>query len=402
MLISAVVTVLLPDFHISIQKKEMISKASILTKAILAFILLCLVSCATPKSVEVNTPEVTEATAPKAKNIILMVGDGMGLTQISAGTYAYGNTSNFERLRYVGIQKPYASNKLITDSAAGATAFSCGVKTYNGAIGVDADTMAVKTILEEAEEMGKSTGLIATSSITHATPASFIAHNKYRKNYEAIAADFLDTEVDFFVGGGLKYFSQRESDERNLVEELTTKGYIVSDFFNSELDEIKVDNSKNFAYFTANEEPLPHKQGRDYLGDAVKKSLNHLDSHGENGFFLMIEGSQIDWGGHANYLDYVLTEWKEFNDVIGDVLDWAETDGETLIIITADHETGGLAIQSESKMDSIVAAFTSDYHTGTMIPVFAHGPGAEMFSGIYENKDIYDKMREAFGFTTEK
>ncbi len=345
-----------------------------------------------------NSQQGKETKQSKPKNIVLLIGDGMGLTQLSAGIYSNGNTSNFERCPIIGLHKPYASNRLVTDSAAGATAFACGQKTYNGAIAVDPDTIPLPTILEEAETKGLSTGLVATSSIVHATPASFIAHNKYRKNYEEIAEDFLDTEVDFFVGGGREYFDHRTSDERNLLDELKSKDYVVSTFFDQELSEIKVDSSKNFCYLTANKEPLPRAQGRDYLPTAVAKSLKHLDKHGDKGFFLMIEGSQIDWGGHANVIEYVLDEWKEFDQVVGMVLDWAEADGETLVIITADHETGGLAIQNESKMDSIVAAFTSDYHTGTLIPVYSSGPGSELFSGIYENTAIYHKMRQAWAW----
>ena len=367
----------------------------------LIFLSLIFTSCVSNRNQGVVQVE-DQLKTPVAKNIILLIGDGMGLTQLSAGIYNNKNYSHFERMGTIGIHKPYSSNKLITDSAAGATAFACGIKTYNGAIAVDPDTLPVMTILEEAEFKGKSTGLIATSSIVHATPASFIAHNKYRKNYEEIAVDFMDTEIDFFVGGGKKYFGQRENDERNLIEELDNKGYQVSDFFQTEIEDVEVDSSMNFAYFTANEEPLPNLQGRNYLMDAVDKALGHLNVHGDQGFFLMIEGSQIDWGGHANNIDYVLTEWKEFDSTVGMVLDWAEEDGETLVIITADHETGGLAIQSDSKMDSISAAFTSDYHTGTMIPVFAHGPCSQSFSGIYENIDIYSKMRSAFGWEIVK
>ena len=353
-------------------------------------------SCSTTQKVA----PAAEIVAPKkAKNVILLIGDGMGLTQISAGTYANSNKSNFERMPVVGIHKPYASNKLITDSAAGATAFACGQKTYNGAIAVDRDTMPIGTILEEAEVRGLSTGLISTSSITHATPASFIAHNKYRKNMEQIADDFLDTEIDFFVGGGRKHFDSREDDDRDLLAELRTKGYVMSSYFEEELEDMIVDSSRNFGYFTSSEEPLRQMDGRTYLPDAVDKSLSFLPNHDTGGFFLMIEGSQIDWGGHANNIDWVLSEWKEFDGVIGQVLDWAEQDGETLVVITADHETGGLAIQPDSKMDSISAAFTSDYHTGTMIPVFAYGPGSEAFGGIYENIAIYDKMRAAYGWS---
>ncbi|MFT6807378.1 MAG: alkaline phosphatase [Saprospiraceae bacterium] len=346
------------------------------------------------------SPESSTPKAPKkAKNVIFLIGDGMGLTQMSAGTFSNGNTSNFEKCEYIGLHKPYASNMLITDSAAGATAFACGVKTYNAAIGVNADTLSVKTILEEAEERGLATGLIATSSIVHATPASFIAHNKFRKNYEDIAEAFLDTEIDYFVGGGKKHFDARNKDDRNLIKELEEKGYLMSTYFEKELNEIEIPTSQNFGYLTSSEEPLPHAQGREYLSIAVSKGLDHLSSRGaEDGFFLMIEGSQIDWGGHANMIDYVIDEWKEFNTVIGEVIEWAEKDGETLVVITADHETGGLAIQKESKMDSIVAAFTSDYHTGTMIPVYSYGVGAEKFKGIYENTAICNKIKEAFGW----
>jgi len=353
-----------------------------------------LVSCSTQQ--KVMTTSVNETL--KVKNIILLVGDGMGLTQMSAGTFAYGNTSNFERCKSIGLHKPYASNALITDSAAGATAFACGVKTYNGAIGVNADTIPVTTILEEAETRGYATGLVSTSSITHATPASFIAHNKYRKNMEEIADDFMKTEIDFFVGGGRKHFDARKKDERDLLSEMREKGYVVSSYFENELSELKVSSSQNFAYFTASEEPLRSTEGRNYLPLATDLALHHLSNHNEGGFFLMIEGSQIDWGGHANDIDWVLNEWKEFNGVLGKILDWAEQDGETLVVVTADHETGGLAIQKESKMGEISAAFTSDYHTGTMIPVYSFGPTSENYSGIYENTAIYDKMRASFGW----
>lgn len=153
------------------------------------------------------------------KNVILIIGDGMGLSQITAAMYRNGNTLNLEQFPIVGLQKSYAANNLITDSAAGATAFSAGVKTYNGAIGLDADSTPVTTILEEADRMGFATGMVVTSTIVHATPASFIAHAKSRNYYEEIAADFLDTEIDLFIGGGKKYFDRRESDDRNLYQE---------------------------------------------------------------------------------------------------------------------------------------------------------------------------------------
>lgn len=340
---------------------------------------------------------VLEAPA-SPKNIILLIGDGMGLTQITAGLYSNSNYLNLERIKTIGLHKSYSSDKLVTDSAAGATAFACGVKTYNGAIGVNADTIPVKTILEEAEENGLKTGLVATSSIVHATPASFIAHDPYRKNYEAIAADFLDTEIDYFVGGGSKFFERRETDDRNITTELEAKGYRMSNFFEADLIDILLTPGDKFGFLTAEDGAVPVAQGRDYLPLATTMGIDHLNTNNDNGFFLMVESSQIDWGGHANDANWVITEMLEFDGVIGQVLDFAEKDGNTLVIITADHETGGLSINSESELDALVTSFTTDYHTAALIPVFAYGPGAEAFAGIYENTAIYHKMRQAYGW----
>jgi len=350
---------------------------------------------------EATTQTETIKLEPRkqAKNVILMIGDGMGLTQITAGLYSNNNRLHLDRLPYIGLHKSYSSDDLVTDSAAGATAFSAGVKTYNGAIGVDPEQQPVGTILEEAEQAGLATGLVATSTIVHATPASFIAHVPDRNMYEAIAADFLKTDVDLFIGGGAKFFNRREEDERNLFEELAAKGYVVSSYMDKALDKTKVDFTKNFAYFTADADPLPVSQGRDYLPFASKFATEYLSQQEESGFFLMIEGSQIDWGGHANDSDYIITEMLDFDEAIGHVLNFAQQDGETLVIVTADHETGGYAINPGSTMGSIEPGFTSDYHTAALIPVFAYGPGAELFAGIYENTAIYEKMRAAFGFT---
>lgn len=334
------------------------------------------------------------------KNIILMIGDGMGITQISAGLYSNGNKLNLERFPVIGLHKSYSGDNLVTDSAAGATAFSAGIKTYNGAIAVDMDTLPVITILELAEAAGLPTGLVSTSSVVHATPASFIAHNRKRQNYEEIALDFLNTQVDLFIGGGAKFFERRTMDERNLSNELRARNYLIDNFVQKDIAEIKPDPAKNYGYLTADSEPLPFAQGRDYLVPAVKIAASFLDKRdtGNKGFFLMIEGSQIDWGGHANKSDYIISEMVEFDNAIGEVLRFAERDGETLVIVTADHETGGYAIQNGSSMGAIDGAFTSDYHTADLIPVFAFGPGAEQFSGIYENTAIFDKMKKLFRF----
>lgn len=356
---------------------------------------MILIGC-NQKSTNVSN-QITEK--PKQpKNIILMVGDGMGLTQITAGLYSNSNKLQLERFTKLGLHKSYSGNNLVTDSAAGATAFSCGVKSFNGAIGVDLDKKSVKTILEMAEEDGKPTGLIATSTITHATPASFIAHVDSRQKQEEIAADFLNTEVDVFIGGGKKFFNRRE-DKANILDSLKAKNYFISDNFEMEVDSLPFNKDQNIGYFTSDSDPLPVSQGRKYLPIAAEKTISYLDRKAKDkGFFLMVEGSQIDWGGHSNEGDYIISEMLDFDKTIGKVLDFAEKDGETLVIVTADHETGGFAIQYGSKLDSLKMAFTSDYHTADLIPVFAFGPGAEAFQGIYENTAIFDKMKAAFGY----
>lgn len=353
------------------------------------------------------SPEPPAAPAPAVqlekhpKNVILMIGDGMGITQITAGMYSNGNRLNLEEFPIVGLHKPYSSSNLITDSAAGATAFASGVKTYNGAIGVAPDTSSVPTILEEAEAQGYATGLIATSTIVHATPAAFIAHTSSRNNMEDIAEYFLKTEIDLFIGGGKKYFTERK-DGRDLLAELTTKGYYASDYSQEAATELVMDPARNLAFLTDRVDPKSQKRGRDFLRPAAMASTYFLKKRGgDKGFFLMIEGAQIDWGGHANSSSYIISEMIDFDDTIGAVLDFAKEDGETLVIVTADHETGGFAINPGSTMEKIKAGFTTEYHTGTLIPVFAYGPGSSLFSGIYENTEIYHKMKLAFGFTDQ-
>jgi len=352
-----------------------------------------------PKEVVVSpTPPATVTFAAQPKNIVLMIGDGMGLSQISAGIYSRDTKLNMERFSVIGLQKTYSANNLITDSAASATAMACGKKTYNSAIGLDTDTIPCKTILEEAEERGLATGLVVTSTINHATPAAFIAHQKLRIMYEEIATDFLKTDIDFFVGGGRKYFDEREYDKRNLVKELRNKGYHISDYSPKNLSSLTSKKENKFGFFTSENKPPPFSQGRRYLPYASQTAVQFLEQKSDKGFFLMIEGSQIDWAGHANQGYFMLDELLDFDDAVGKVLQFADKNGETLVIVTADHECGGFAINPKSKRKRLRFAFTTNNHTGTMVPVFAYGPKAELFRGIYENTEIYFKMMEAFGF----
>jgi len=339
-------------------------------------------------------------SAKRPKNIIFMIGDGMGVSQITAGMYTNGNYLNLERAVHVGLIKTHSSDDLVTDSAAGATSFASGIKTYNGAIGVNTDTVSVPTIVEMAEAQGMKTGLVATSTIVHATPACYFSHRKSRALYEEIALDLPTSGIDIFIGGGRQYFDMRVTDTLDVIRTLQEEGYdIRNNIFRTGQEPI----SEKIGIFTHWDQPKPYLTGRDYLVPASKFALEHLKD-AENGFFIMIEGSQIDWGGHANNSDYIVTEMIEFDKAIGEIMDFVEADGETLLVITADHETGGYAINPGSSLtpgatanDTIAAGFTTGHHTAVMVPVFAMGPGAAEFSGIYENTEIFFKMQALLG-----
>lgn len=336
----------------------------------------------------------------EVRNVILMIGDGMGLSQVTAGYYANGQSSAFQRCHYIGLMTTHSATSIITDSAAGATAFATGKKTRNGMIGVTPDSVPQLTLIDYAEENNLSTGIVATSTVTHATPASFYGHAPKRSRVnERIAGQFMQQEIEVLMGGGKTYFTDRK-DGRNLLEELSERGYGVID----SIDEAEGNLYDRLICLISPQQPVSLIEGRavDYLPRAATKAIEVLDFN-PNGFFLMIEGSQIDWGGHDNDVDYIVDEMLEFQRAVDQVLDFAEQDGNTLVIITADHETGGFSINDGIMKDSVVrGAFTTDYHTCTMVPVFAYGPGAESFAGIYDNTDIFQKILAAYGFAVKE
>ncbi len=341
--------------------------------------------------------QLPEPERTTARNIIFLIGDGMGIGQISATLYSVNNSLSLEQFTHIGFQKTHSANDLITDSAAGATAFACGVKTYNGAIGLTADSAACETILEELQGKGYATGLVATATIVHATPAAFAAHQPIRVFYEEIAEDFSASGVDYLVGGGKRYFDRREKDERDLIQEMEDHGYYVTSYLEHELQDLVPSPMNRFCYFAADKHPLTKAAGRDYLPDAVKLGVSYLKRRSDKGFFLMAEGSMIDWGGHANDGALIIEETKDFDRAVKEALNFARRDGETLVVVTADHESGGMALNPGSSFEAINAKFTTNGHTAAMVPVFAYGPGAERFDGIYENTEIYFKMRQALG-----
>ena len=338
---------------------------------------------------------VRDVKPGSVKNVILMIGDGMGLTQITAGYYGNGKSLAMKRCMVIGLITTHSATSILTDSAAGATTFATGRKTRNGMISMTPDTVAVKTLMEYAEEQSLSTGLVVTSTITHATPACFFGHQPKRNSVnERLISQLYELDLEVVMGGGKSYFSDRV-DQRDMLAEFQAKGYDIVD----SIEETEGKEYNRLLCLMADAQPLGLTEGRKrgYLPQGTAKALDIL-KHNPNGFFLMVEGSQIDWGGHNNDSDYIVEEMKEFSDAVDVALDFAEQDGQTLVVITADHETGGYAINDGIMKDSIVRGFfTTDYHTAAMVPVFAHGPSAESFAGMYDNTDIFYKIMHVLG-----
>ena len=342
-----------------------------------------------------KTSAVQKESLSQNPNIILMIGDGMGVSQLSSLYYFKEEKIQIDRFSFTGFAKTSSAKQKITDSGASGTALSTGVKTYNGAIGVDADTNRIENIVELLSEKGYNTGIIATSTLTHATPASFFAHADSRSKEDYLASQMHNSEVDYFAGGGLKHFNKRK-DGKNFLDSLKQNGFEIDTNQLSLLEEM--DKDKKYGFLLKNG-ALPKKiDGRDdFLPRATTNATGFLSQKSEP-FFLMVEGSQIDWGGHNNNHEYLSGEMIDFDDAIGKALDFAQKHGNTLVIVTADHETGGYTLRSgkneEGNTDYNVLSpsFSTGGHSATMVPVLSYGKNADQFVGIYENTEIFKEI----------
>lgn len=336
--------------------------------------------------------EVTKITPPqgkKIKNVILMIGDGMSLMHVYSAWTANRGKLFLDNCQAVGLSKTYCADKLITDSGAGGTAIATGQKTNYHSVGVDTQGRPLKSLVDLAAAKGKSTGIAVTCRLWDATPADFCCHNKDRDAEAEIVADYVNCNADYVFGGGAKLFENRE-DERDLFKELRDKGFQTPRSWD-ELVDIK--SGKVFAVPYPVDTPLPAERG-DLLARASLKGIELLDQN-KNGFFMMIEGSQLDDYGHFNDLDLLMQETHDFDRTIGAIYEWAAKDGETLVVVTADHETGGLTlVDGDLAEGKIVCKFSTGGHSGVMVPVYAFGPGAEEFTGIFENTAIFDKIKK--------
>ncbi|HOJ37655.1 MAG TPA: alkaline phosphatase [Ignavibacteriales bacterium] len=329
--------------------------------------------------------------ANNPKNIIILIGDGMGTTQVTIDVLS-NPFSAFTRFKLSGFSLTQSANQLITDSGAGGTAISTGERTKNHYIAFDTAGNPLETIMEKAIKLKKSTGIIATSSITDATPASFSAHVQSRKSEFDIAEQQANSNIDIFIGGGGRFYlpntlpGGKRTDGNNILNTLQKKWTYVDNYNNL----TKIQSQKIFALLdTSNIRPANE---RDYtLGDLTNIALSQL-SKNKNGFVLMVEGSQIDWACHGNDQKYLMGELKDFSTAINAALDFAQKDKNTLVIVLADHETAGTSI-TKGNFNDFKIEFISRAHTATIVPVFAYGPGAELFTGINKNYEIGRKLK---------
>ena len=339
----------------------------------------------------VTEPYQTVTVAPvrskRIKNVIVMIGDGMGLEQFSVGWVLNGGHLNMDNCPVTGLSRTYTVDSLITDSCAGGSALATGTKTRYGYMACDPEGRPIASLLHDAQKKGMKTGVAVTCRINDATPIDFVGHSTDRHDEAGIAAQYVDSGVDFLTGGGIQFWQNRE-DGRDLVQEMKDRGYTFVD----NLDDLhQVKEGKLLGLFA----PLEMEPALDrgpVLEDCAMKAIELLDNR--KGFFLMVEGSSIDDWCHRHKLGHMAEELFDFDRTVGKVLEWAEKDGHTLVIITADHATGGLTLVGGSLADrSVKVHFSTKGHNGILVPVFAYGPRAGEFEGVYENAELAARIR---------
>lgn len=346
---------------------------------------------------------------PEVKNIIIMIGDGMGLAQASLTQIEnkYAPTA-FDRAQNVALQKTYSANNRVTDSAASGTALATGYKTNNSTLGQTPDGTPVESIIAKAEKVGYASGVVVTCYVNHATPAAFYAHRESRNDNEGIITDFMASDLDVVFGGGTRFFNEHFTKQnKNYVDELKAKGYNV---LSEQSEMASVSEGNVVGLFAETNIPLMRNGRGDYLPKATAKALeiltNNVEKQGKEGFVLMIEGSQIDGEGHGNNIEGVLAETRDFAAAMNVAMDYADAHPGTLVVVTGDHETGGLSIPS-NKTDftlpesGISYGFSTTGHTGIMLPIYLYGTGADRINGIMENTELSQTLQRMIGVWEE-
>ena len=333
------------------------------------------------------------ASAQEVKNIIYLIGDGMGLSSVSMMQVESGyNPTIFDLAENVALQKTYSADNRVTDSAASGTALATGFKTNNTFVGCTPDGVAVESLMDVAKAHGKATGVVVTTYLQHATPAAFYAHTENRHNYHIITEQLVASSLDIAIGGGMGHFKERYNDEAKEV--FKNHGFDLVE----EFEELHNQNGDSRTLALLSDWEVGSNSGS-YLADATREALRLLEVRGEdNGFVLMVEGSLIDGMGHANNAQAQQVEMRGFMGAIEVAVEYAKRHEDTLVVVTADHDTGGLSIVSADanfnlSEQGVEYRWTTSGHSGVMIPIYLYGAAHESINGIVENTDIAKTLK---------
>lgn len=348
-----------------------------------------------------------QAGTPAVRNVILLIGDGMGIAQITAARIEAESPDgilHLDTIKTIGLAKTHSASNLVTDSAAGATALATGMRTSNGRIGTDSDNRPLMSLMLLARDRGMGTGVAVTKDLTDATPASFLAQAVSRTFDDEIAEKIIHSGVNVLLGGGSETFGAhpftRKPRAGSLLNRAIELGYLYIDH-RDQLLALEPGESQNLLglFSTGN---LSHDRERfptePSLAEMTETALELLDAYPQ-GFFLLVEGSTIDTANHYNNTEQMLGDTIAFDQAVGVALNYARSRDDTLVVVTADHETGGLGITGGSPDGARVNhAWLSTDHTGTMVPVYAYGPGEEIFAGTQHLTDVSRKIARLLGF----
>ena len=324
----------------------------------------------------------------KPLNIILMIGDGTGLAQIASGYFANNNQLTVMNLKHLGLVTTRSATDFTTDSAASGTAYACGIKTFNYAIGVDLAKNPAPNIPEIVAKKGIVSGVVSTDALDGATPAAFFAHQPNRGMANEIWADLPGSELIFFAAGDKERFESRPDSTQKAVKEVFT---VVDN-----LNDPAYAKAARLGYLPTKVEAGYIVDGRtDFLPKSARYAMDFLKDHSnrKKGFFLMVEGARIDKACHANQFESMVKEMLDFDKAIAEAIKFADEDGNTLVIISADHETGGLAVaEGNPARGEASGNYVYTWHSAIPVPLFAYGPHAQDFMGVQGNEEVSQKI----------
>ena len=361
-------------------------------KKALLFLALCLLAAGRAAAAE---------PADSVRNVIYMIGDGMGLAHVSMlqieGGYA---PTAFDRAQGVALITTYSANNRVTDSAAAGTALATGSKTGNSMLGCDLEGEPLRSIIQRAVDQGRPAGIAVKCHLQHATPAAFYAHVSNRGDETAITRDLLASGIDVLIGAGKK-FEKECAEGGSYREAFGRRGYAVA----GSLEEAEPVHAGRLLCALTDENIPGTVRREDYLRCVTQKSLEILSANADSvgrGFVLMVEGSLIDGAAHANDPERLLNEMRDFEKAVAAAMDFADRTPGTLVVITADHETGGLSILSEEadftrSESGLRYAFGTGSHSATMVPVYLYGTGAERIRGVMDNTALARRIMELLG-----